>query len=141
AALTPAFAQVWRAAGGRWVVRTAEGLHDGGTGRRVATVPEVLDRIRVDDPDLISPAFLAPRPATALELHVIASVRHRVSRSVLLGGAAALLAGLDGGEVHAWGAHEPAVTTWDRAAFTEFARQRMPADTLVVAVGDRSTAT
>lgn len=139
--LTPAFDEAWRAAGGRWVVREPAGLRDGMSGRRLATVPDALDATPVRDPDDVSRAFLTPAPATAVELEAVLSTRHRVTRPVSLGDPVERLAEALGCPITGWGAHEPAVTRWDRAALTSFARSRMPSDVALVASGARLVAT
>jgi len=139
--LTGAFAETWRGGGGAWVVRGRSGLREGFSGRRLEDVTEVLTAGPVRAADDVDLAFLEPRPATGIELSVIVSQRHRPTRATLLGGAVDGVAGAVGTRITAWGAHEPAGTTWDRGVFTEYARERMPAETLVVASGPGVVAT
>ena len=134
-ALTLPFADVWRQGGGAWVVRRPDGLREGFTGRRLASVDEVLSADPPRSPDDIDLAYLRQNPATALELTLITSLRHRPTRAALLGAPAEGVAEATGTAVTAWGAHEPATARWDRSAFTEYARARMPKDSLVIAAG------
>jgi hypothetical protein len=139
--LTSAFAETWRGGGGAWVVRGRSGLREGFSGRRLGDVADVLTAEPVRTPDDVDLAFLEPRPAVGLELSVIVSQRHRANRATLLGGAVDGVAAILDRQVELWGAHEPAGSAWDRAAFTEYARTRMPRETLVVTAGAGLVAT
>ena len=67
--LTPAFAEVWRAARAGWVVRSpVEGLRDGFTGRRLAHPSESLDDRPVTAPKEVAVGFLRGGSADAIEM-------------------------------------------------------------------------
>lgn len=134
--LTPAFAQVWRDGGGGWVVRGPDALREGFTGRSLDSVEALLSADPPRTADDLDATYGAPMPATALELTAVTSLRHRPTRAALLGGPLEGIAGATGTVISGWGVHEPAVTAWDRATLTEFARSRMPSESLIVATGD-----
>jgi hypothetical protein len=133
--LTPAFAEVWRTGGGAWVVRGAGGrLREGFTGRTLDQIGDVLAAAPMRGPEDIDPGYLRPTVVDSIEVLVTTSLRHRASPSTLLGGSLAALAPFVGaGEPELWSAYEPTGTRWDREGLTGFVRNRMPADTLVVA--------
>lgn len=139
--LTPALSQVWRDAGGAWVVRSSAGLRDGWSGRRLDAVLDVLHETLPRDPDELALRYLAGHPATNAELTVIVSVRHRAAHGTQLGQVAEQVAAATGHGLIGWGPHEPAVAAWDRAAVTRFARERMPDESLLVAAGPGVLAT
>jgi hypothetical protein len=67
------------------------------------------------------------------------STRHRVSRTVRLGGVAeTLTTALTDAPLTAWGATEPVVAEWDRDELTEYSRRRMPGESRWIAVGSAS---
>lgn len=142
-ALTPAFAEVWRAAGATWVVRSVDrSLRDGFSGRRLTDLADSLSRRRVAELDEVAVDFLRAEPSTSLELLVNVSVRHRARATTTIGGVAEEVAMLANGRPPAlWGAHEPTGTLWDRAALTSYARALMPRDAFVVTTGEGFTAT
>jgi hypothetical protein len=136
--LTPAFVEVWREAGAAWVVRSPGGLREGFSGRRLSEIGEVFTVAGVRSVDDIDLGFLRPTPATAVEILVVVSLRHRARSSTLLGGPIATLSELLTGQSPAvWGAHEPAGNRWDREQLTTFARAQMPGPTLLVSSGER----
>ena len=140
--MTTALAELWRAAGATWLVRHPDGtMRNGFTGAKLDEISQIFTRTitSVDDVSLTS---LRPIDAGAVELIVTLSLRHRAKATTMLGRPAEALAQLLTGSVPtAWGAHEPAGNTWDRAAMTTFARDRMPADTLIVATAAGFAAT
>jgi len=140
--LSPAFAEVWREAGAGWVVRSAGGLREGFSGRRLDTVGEVFTAAplyRVDDLDL---GYLRPVPFTAVEVSAVVSLRHRPRDTTVLGAPLTRLAELTtGAPPQLWGAHEPAGNPWDRDQLTGFLRELMPGPGLVVASSPAFSAT
>jgi hypothetical protein len=134
-ALTPAFAEFWRQGGGAWVVRGTDRVREGFSGRVLSSVEAVLTTDPAASADDVDVSYLRPVPATALELSIVTSLRHRPTRAALLGGPIEGAAAVTGSALTAWGAHEPATTAWDRPTFTEYARAQMPQDTLVIASG------
>jgi Family of unknown function (DUF6177) len=135
--LTPAMATVWREAGAGWVVRSRTGLREGFTGRRLASVGELLTAAPVQEIDDVDLGFLRPTPADAVQVSVVVSLRHRARAGVLLGGPTEALAELVGGRPpQVWGPHEPAGRLWNRSELTEFARSQMPGPVLMLGTGD-----
>ncbi len=138
--LTPALATVWREAGAGWVVRSRSGLREGFSGRRLASVAELLTASPVQQIDDVDLGFLRPTPADAVEVSVVVSLRHRARTGTLLGGPAEALAELAGGRPpRVWGPHEPAGRPWNRTELTHFARSQMPGPILMVAGGEAFT--
>jgi Family of unknown function (DUF6177) len=71
-----------------------------------------------------------------VQLLISQSVRHKAADTTLLGSTAELFAQeLTGALPSGWGAHEPAVSRWDRTRLTELARKRMPNETVVMVAG------
>lgn len=134
--VTEAFRQALVDAGGAWVVRGDDGLRNGLDGRRLEAFTDAVllgPPTTVED---VAVGHLRPEPATADQLVVSASVRHRASAETVLGTTTELLAvELAGAAPTGWGTHEPASRAWDRRAFTEAARERMPDPTRLLAVG------
>lgn len=135
--LTFAMRQVLTACGGHWVVRSPDGtLRDGLDGRRLSSLKDAVQRPPVGSPADVAVAYLRPERADTVQLLVSQSVRHKAARTTLLGFTAELLATrLAGAPPAGWGVCEPAGTPWDRAALTELARSRVPADTTLVVAG------
>lgn len=132
--LTPALAQVWRAAGAFWLVRdTHGGMRDGFTGRAVAEVADLWRPGTFDFTD-VAPAHLLVRPAAALLLSVTVAVQHAARAETLLGSTAELAASL-AAEEHplSFGPYEPAGARWDRPAFTRWFAEQMPERVVQVA--------
>jgi hypothetical protein len=135
-ALTPAMAAVWREAGAGWVVRSPHGLREGFTGRKLASVADVLTTPPIRELEDLDLRFLRPSVADAVQLSVLVSLRHQARASTQLGGPAAALAELvTGAPPRLWGAHEPVGNRWDRPELTAFARSQMPGPVLLVATG------
>jgi Family of unknown function (DUF6177) len=135
--LTPALATVWREAGAGWVVRSRSGLREGFTGRRLASVGDLLTAAPVQDVDDVDLGFLRPTPADAVQVSVVVSLRHRARAGTLLGGPTEAMAELVSGRPpRVWGPHEPAGQRWDRAELTEFARSQMPGPVLMLGSGE-----
>lgn len=132
--LTFAMRQVLTACGGHWVVRSPDGtLRDGLDGRHLSSLKDAVLRAPAGTP---ADAYLRPERADTVQLLVSQSVRHKASATTVLGLTAELLATrLAGAPPAGWGVCEPAGTPWDRAALTEHARSRMPADTTLVVAG------
>lgn len=136
-ALTEPYYQAMTGHRGAWVVRAHDGsLRDGVSGARLAHVAQVLDAQPIDSADDIAIAFLRPQPADQLELIITASVRHKALSTTVLGGALhSLSTDLRGVPPTGWDVHEPVSAAWDRPALTQYARGRMPSETLFVANG------
>jgi Family of unknown function (DUF6177) len=140
--LTPALATVWREAGAGWVVRSRTGLREGFTGRRLASVADLLTASPVREIDDVDLGYLRPTPADAVQVSVVASLRHRAQAGTVLGGPAEALAELAGGRPpRVWGPHEPAGLPWSRAELTRFAQSQMPGPVLLTVGGDGFTTT
>ena len=138
--LTPALATVWREAGAGWVVRSRSGLREGFSGRRLASVADLLTASPVQQIEDVDLGFLRPHPADAVQVSVVVSLRHRARTGTLLGGPAEALAELVSGRPpRVWGPHEPAGQPWSRAELTEFARSQMPGPVLMLAGGEGFT--
>lgn len=135
--LTYPMRQALRDARGFWVVRGVDGtLRDGLDGRRLERISDAVRVPPVTSPEDVAVRYLRPDPAEAVQLMLSVSVRHKAAETTVLGGTAELLSRhLTGDAPRGWGAHEPAVVRWDRAAFTELARRRMPRETLVTVAG------
>jgi len=126
--------------GGHWVVRTDAGtFHDARTGALLDRAADVLALGRRPTEGAVAPEFLRSPVSTRLRIVVSFSTRHRVSRTVRLGGPAETLATQLAGEAPvAWGATEPVVAPWSRDELTAYSRRRMPADSRWIAVGAAS---
>jgi hypothetical protein len=135
--LTYPLREALRDAGGRWVVRGIDGtLRDGLDGRRLASVADATDRTPLTHVDDVAVRYLRPVPAESAQLLISQSVRHKAADTTLLGATAELFAAeLTGAPPSGWGAHEPAVNSWDRMRLTELARKRMPNETVVMVAG------
>lgn len=140
--MTTALAEVWRAAGAVWLIRHGDGtMRNGFTGARLDNVAEIFSRT-ISSVDDVSLTALRSIDAGAVELIVTLSLRHRAKTTTTLGRPAEALAQLLTGDAPtAWGAHEPVGNEWDRAAMTAFARDRMPAETLLIATAPGFAAT
>ena len=142
--LTPAFAEVWREAAAAWVVRSANGLREGFTGRQLSEIGEVFTAPRIRSVDDVDLGFLRPAPATAVQVMAVISLRHKARATTILGGPMAEVAKIiSGAAPRVWGAHEPAGNRWNREDLTGFAQSQMPGPVLAVGVGTsfRSTLT
>lgn len=140
--LTPALAAVWREAGAGWVVRSRSGLREGFTGRKLASVADLLTVARAREVDDIDLGYLRPTPADAVQVSLIVSLRHPARAETLLGGPAEELASLlTGRPPRLWGPLEPVGQVWDRTALTAFGQQQMPGPVLMVASGGGFAAT
>lgn len=131
--LTPVLADVWRQAGGSWVVReVGGGLRNGFDGRRL---PALEDAWRLPPPttvDELAVAHLRPVTTDALQLTALLSSRHPARDSTLLGApVASMTEAVLGQPPRLWGTHEPLTSAWDRRALTRAVRERMPAETAV----------
>lgn len=134
--LTHAMHEGLQTFGGRWVVRTGDGLRDADTGRRLESIE---DAVRPP-----GPAALAPEhgdieagehePSAILELSVV--VRHRIAATAPYGESVRRLAAafLEEPELD-WGVREPVVTPWDDDAVAAFIRDRHGSATAVVIAG------
>lgn len=131
ARLTFAVRYYLEAAEGLWLIRTDEGLVNLRDGTLSQSVGDVVDPA-VPGSARSLPAAPAP---DALQLFFSLSVQHTAGEDTLLGEGAEILAGLSGGPLSAWGAHEPATLRWSRAAYTEAARRGMPDESRFVLVG------
>ena len=131
--LTPAFAAVWREAGGGWVVRSPAGLREGFSGRRLSSVADVLTASPVRTVDDVDLGFLRPSVADAVVVTALISLRHPARGATRLGRPATMLAELATGRApRVWGAHEPAGNRWDTDELTAFARSQMPGPVLLL---------
>lgn len=133
--LTPGFADVWREAGARWVVKDAQGgIRDGFGGRRLTSVDQVWSGGAVTSLDDLAVNHLRPSPLDAVEVTAIVSVRLPARQTSVLGGPLTSLAEAAlGSTPRVWDYHEPLGQRWDRVAITEFIRARMPRETIVLA--------
>jgi hypothetical protein len=138
--LTPALAQVWRSAGGHWLVRdTHGGMRDGFTGRALTKIADLWRTDAFDFAD-VAPAHLLVRPADALLLNVTIAVQHPARAETLLGGAVEVAASLAAEEQPlSFGPYEPAGTRWDRSALTRWFAERMPERVVQVAASPDAT--
>ncbi len=134
-ALTEPYYQAMTGNRGSWVVRAQDGsLRNGVSGARLEHVAEALDSHLIANTDDVAVAFLRPQPIDQLELIITASVRHKALSTTVLGGALESLSTvLRGTPPSGWDVHEPISGAWDRQALTEYARGRMPAETLLLA--------
>lgn len=135
--LTYPLREALRDAGGFWVVREESGaMRDGLDGRRLDSIADAVTRGPLASADDVAVRYLRPARPDAVQLVISQSVRHKAIRTTLLGGPMELLAEQLTGAVPAgWGAHEPAVVTWDRGRLSEFVRGRMPDETTVMVAG------
>jgi hypothetical protein len=142
--------------GGVWMIDQGDGtFRDGVTGRQFTRLQDAV-AAPSGPPTLetTSSVFLGRTP-DGLGEHVAAdiearrvgqvagviqlslSVRHRARQTTTLGRAAELaIERLTGAPPYSWGAHEPALARWDRAALTRYARGRAPQPVRLVVVGD-----
>lgn len=140
--LTPAFDQAWRDAGCGWAIREPAGsIRDGFTGRRLDAVTEVFTRTPPESVDDMSLEHLQPSVADAVEIDLTLSLRHRARATSILGAPIELLNELVGAPGLAWGVNEPVGNAWDRDELTEFARDSMPAESLLLARSNALAAT
>jgi hypothetical protein len=140
--LSPAFDQAWRDAGCGWAIREPAGsIRDGFTGRRLDAVTEVFTTTPPGSIDDMSLEHLQPSLANAVEVDLTLSLRHRARATSILGAPVELLNGLVGAPPLTWGVHEPVGNAWDRDELTGFARDSMPADSLLLARSEALAAT
>lgn len=130
ARLTFAARYYLEAADGLWAIRTDEGLVDRRDGAVYQSAGDVADASVSG-----SIPALAAAPPDAMHLFFSVSVQHTAGEDTVLGGGAETLAGFVDTRLAAWGAHEPATLRWNRAAYTEAARQGMPDESRFVLVG------
>lgn len=117
----------------RWVVNTPDGHHDGHSGRPLGWTGNAFEPL---DPPTLAPHFTDGPPPPAWHLTISLQVRHRVSESLVLGGALEHLVGrLTGHPPAGWGTAEPATQLWDRQSLTSLCRERAPRRTYLCAVG------
>ncbi|MEU9022941.1 DUF6177 family protein [Actinomadura sp. NPDC048394] len=122
----------------RWIVHAGDGHYEGFSGLPVdwnGTEFVVAERARTDGP---SPTFLRGPEDAELGHHVIVDLRvvHDATEELVLGSAVEELALLLAGAAPSgWGAAEPAVARWDRAALTALCRRRAPRPTWLVFTG------
>ncbi|KAB2388807.1 DUF6177 family protein [Actinomadura montaniterrae] len=122
----------------RWIVHAEDGHYEGYSGLPVdwdGTEFVPAERARTDGP---SPTFLRGPEDAKLGHHVTVDLRvvHDATEELVLGSAVEELALVLAGAAPAgWGAAEPAVACWDRAALTALCRRRAPRPTWLVFTG------
>lgn len=132
ARLTFAARYYLEAAEGLWAIRTDEGLVDLRDGAVYQGAGDLADASVSGS----MPALAAPSPAPdAMHLYFSVSVQHTAGDDTVLGEGAEILAGLADERLTAWGVHEPATLRWDRAGYSEAARQGMPDESRFVLAG------
>lgn len=129
ATITPAFDRFSDLTGLQVLVEDAGGYRHMRTGRRLASVRDVVEN--PDNPHVvISQSFLAGLSASGLEEQTVisASIHHPARRSTLVGRGVELIAHAFLGQdtTISWGRYEPVGAAWDRSALTELSRRLMP---------------
>ncbi len=120
-----------------WVVREVGGtMRDGFDGRVVQSIEDAVRGGPLKKFDPVSAGFRQRTAAKMVRLIVTVSVLHESVDDMVLGGAAEYLGrDLTGAAPQGWGVCEPAGLAWDRAAVTQFVRDRLPQETKIVLAG------
>ncbi|MBO3089847.1 DUF6177 family protein [Cellulomonas dongxiuzhuiae] len=135
AALSPLVSLALRRVGGHWAVRTERGVFDGLSGYRIAEFEDLWQRSGTDRERL--PGYDRPTPdgVGVLMFDVYAHAR-AVETTVVGELAQALVGGLGGAPLGAWGPHEPLLEPWDLPTVTAAARAGMPATAALHGLGE-----